>query len=362
MSLSQTKLTTNNVDAFIKSLNQLKSQYEALSSSSTKATTAMSETAQKNVNEQSKKVEQIAKKISALRKKLASESGLGEDTNFSEKGLTSRKLGLPGDNAESYDKDRAALKRLETSYGEAQTKLKGFNDDLEKSKQSSQIFTQGAEAAKKGVESLGNEVDEANGQIQKLKAEELADKIRSTAERFVGFYAILRAGRAAVQDAISTYSSLDESYTSIAAVTGRTRKQMWELNDGFNEMAQRLGTTTKNIAEASKLYFQQGRSQSEVMDLVEQTTILATVAEIDFTSATNYMTAAINGYNIAAEDAVTITDTWSELAAISAVDVNELAVAISKVASLAGSVGVDMETTSAFLSKMINFATYTRVA
>ena len=152
MSLSQTKLTTNNVDAFIKSLNQLKSQYEALSSSSTKATTAMSETAQKNVNEQSKKVEQIAKKISDLRKKLASESGLGEDTNFSEKGLTSRKLGLQGDNAESYDKDRAALKRLETSYGEAQTKLKGFNDDLEKSKQSSQIFTQGAEAAKKGVE------------------------------------------------------------------------------------------------------------------------------------------------------------------------------------------------------------------
>ena len=137
---------------------------------------------------------------------------------------------------------------------------------------------------------------------------------------------------------------------------------MWELNDSFNEMAQRLGTTTKNIAEASKLYFQQGRSQSEVMDLVEQTTILATVAEIDFTSATNYMTAAINGYNIAAEDAVTITDTWSELAAISAVDVKELAVALSKVASLAGSVGVDMETTSAFLSKMINFATYTRVA
>ena len=347
------KLTTNNVDAFIKSLNQLKSQYEALSSSSTKATTAMSENAQKNVNEQSKKVEQIAKKMGALRKKLASESGLGEDTNFSEKGLTSRKLGLSGDNAESYDKDRAALKRLESSYGEAQAKLKEFNDDLEKSKQSSQIFTQGAEAAKKGVESLGNEVDEANGQIQKFKAEELADKIRSTAEQFVGFYAILRAGRAAVQDAISTYSSLDESYTSIAAVTGRTRKQMWELNDGFNEMAQRLGTTTKNIAEASKLYFQQGRSQSEVMDLVEQTTILATVAEIDFTSATNYMTAAINGYNIAAEDAVTITDTWSELAAISAVDVNELAVAISKVASLAGSVGVDMETTSAFLSKMI---------
>ena len=116
------------------------------------------------------------------------------------------------------------------------------------------------------------------------------------------------------------------------------------------------------VVEASKLYYQQGKTQTEVMELVEQTAILASISELEFADATEYLTAAINGFKLEATDATNVTDVWANLAAKAAVDTDELAVAISKVASIAKSAGADIETTSAFLTKMINFAAYTRAA
>lgn len=195
--------------------------------------------------------------------------------------------------------------------------------------------------------------EELNAEMSQLSAEQASDKIKELATRFLGFTAIVQIGRTAVNQFKTTMVQLDESLTAIAAVTGKTRAQMWEMVGTYNEMAFELGTTTQQIAQASKLYYQQGRTQSEVTELVKQTAILATTAEIDYATATNYLTAAINGYNVSAEEAYKVTDSWSALAAASAVDVKELATAMSKVASLAAASGMAIETTSAFLSKML---------
>lgn len=203
------------------------------------------------------------------------------------------------------------------------------------------------------VKAGNNAMASANAEMNKIASQQASDKLKELTTRFLGFTAIIHIGRTALNQFKTTMTQLDESLTAIAAVTGKTRNEMWEMVGTYNEMAYELGTTTQQIAESSKLYYQQGRTQSEVTDLVKQTAILATTAEIDYATATNYLTAAINGYNVSAEEAYKVTDSWSALAAASAVDVNELATAMSKVASLAAASGMAIETTSAFLSKML---------
>ena len=74
------------------------------------------------------------------------------------------------------------------------------------------------------------------------------------------------------------------------------------------------------------------------------------------------MTAALRGFKLEMEDTQRVNDVFSALAAESAVDTDELSAGLTRTASLAQSAGMELETTSAFLSQMINYATYTRVA
>lgn len=81
--------------------------------------------------------------------------------------------------------------------------------------------------------------------------------------------------------------------------------------------------------------------------------ILATLSGQDYTTATSQLTAAMRAYNIEAEDAGTITDTWSELAANAAASVQDIATAFSKTGSIANNAGMDFGVLSAYLTETV---------
>lgn len=64
---------------------------------------------------------------------------------------------------------------------------------------------------------------------------------------------------------------------------------------------------------------------------------LATLAGEDFSTATSQMTAAIRGFSMEMEEGERVTDVYSELAAKTAADVQGIAYAMSKTASIASS-------------------------
>ena len=61
----------------------------------------------------------------------------------------------------------------------------------------------------------------------------------------------------------------------------------------------------------------------------------------------------VRGFNMKMSEAQTVTDVYSNIAATTASDVEELAVAMSKVASQASSVGAEFETTTAMIATMV---------
>lgn len=300
--------------------------------------------AQENLNKIKTSLPKVIKEVSAKQKDALAK--LNKMTNYTFDPKLTGKQAL-GENA--TEEDLRKYKKLKTELTRVTnqlTFLTQMSSEVNRLDNSFENFNGTIEVSK-------NALKEAQTQLNYFNQQEASNSIKNLANRFLGLSAVAYIGRQAFQQFKTTIVELDKDLTAIAAVTGKTREQMWGMVDTYNEMAQELGTTTQQIAQSAKLYYQQGRTQSEVTDLVKQTAILATTAEIDYTAATNYLTAAINGYNIAADEAYKVTDSWSALAAASAVDVKELAVAMSKVASLAAASGVELETASAFLSKML---------
>jgi len=62
------------------------------------------------------------------------------------------------------------------------------------------------------------------------------------------------------------------------------------------------------------------------------------------------MTAALRGFHMEMDQGAHVTDVYSELAAHAAADVNGIAYAMSKTASIANSAGMSFENTAAFLT------------
>jgi TP901 family phage tail tape measure protein len=101
------------------------------------------------------------------------------------------------------------------------------------------------------------------------------------------------------------------------------------------------------------LYYQQGLSTNEVLTMTTETLKMARIAGIEYAEATDYMTATIKGFGLAYEDVSHINDVYSNLAAKTATDTEEIAIAMSKVASIAHSTGMEMETTAAMLAQIL---------
>lgn len=170
---------------------------------------------------------------------------------------------------------------------------------------------------------------------------------------FFGYQMVLRQLRKLWNAAISTIKDLDKALTDQAIVSDLNRQQTWALVDSYQALAKQTGFTTTEIANVATKYFQQGKTVSEVMTLTEAAAKSAKVAGISAANAVDYLTTAINGFQLSAEDALSVSDKFAALAATSATDYEELAVALSKVASQANLAGMSMDYTLGLLAKGI---------
>ena len=95
----------------------------------------------------------------------------------------------------------------------------------------------------------------------------------------------------------------------------------------------------------------QGKSIKDALTLTQAAVSAAKIAGISTADSVNYLTTALNGFRLSAEDAMSVSDKFAAVAASSATDYNELAVALSKVASQANLAGMSIDYTTALLAK-----------
>ena len=170
-------------------------------------------------------------------------------------------------------------------------------------------------------------------------------------KQFTLYNIALRGLKAAGRAAIQTVKELDKSLTEQAMVTGMSRKQTYDLTKRYQDLALQVGATTKEIASVATEYMKQGKTVEDSLKLTEAAVAAAKVARVSVGDSVNYLTTALNGFRLSAEDAMLVSDKFAAVAAASATDYDELAIALSKVASQANLAGMSIDYTTALLTK-----------
>lgn len=175
------------------------------------------------------------------------------------------------------------------------------------------------------------------------------------AKQFLGLAGAVEVFRRAISNAIQTVKELDAVMTEMAVVTEGTISDYWSQLPEYTQRANELGVSIAGAYEAATIYYQQGLDTNEVIGLSVETLKMARVAGLNAAEATDRMTSALRGFNMELNEtsAQKVADVYSELAAISAADVDEISTAMSKVASLANSAGMSFEFASALLTQGI---------
>jgi TP901 family phage tail tape measure protein len=169
--------------------------------------------------------------------------------------------------------------------------------------------------------------------------------------QFTIYNSILRLTKQALKEAVKTIQELDKSLTEQAMVTGMTREQTYGLMKSYQDLALQCGATTKEIAQVATEYMKQGKTIEDSLILTEAAVKAAKVARVSVGDSVNYLTTALNGFRLSAEDAMLVSDKFAAVAAASATDYDELAIALSKVASQANLAGMSIDYTTALLTK-----------
>jgi len=223
-----------------------------------------------------------------------------------------------------------------------------------------ETFAQSQEANKFIANTKANEAAKTRAATN-LSAQDIEDTTKaldkqgsSLGKAFKHFtlYAIaLRTVKKAVREAVKTVRDLDKYLTEQAMVTGKTRKETYGLLTSYQALAKQLGSTTKEVAGVATQYMRQGKSTEEALKLTEAAVSAAKVAGISASESVSYLTTALNGFQLSANEAMRVSDKFAAIAAQSASSYEELAIALSKVASQANLAGMSIDYTTALLAK-----------
>ncbi len=153
-----------------------------------------------------------------------------------------------------------------------------------------------------------------------------------------------------VKDAIDTVKNLDSAITDLRIATNQSYEQVSQLIKNYNELGKSIGATTMDVADAANTWLRQGYSASETNKLIHDSMVLSKVGQIESADASKYLTSALKGYNIEAENSLRIIDILTAVDAVSATDAGGLAEGMSRVAASANLTGVSMDKLIGYLA------------
>lgn len=303
-------------------------------------TTSQQNELTKEINAQN----EVVKNLDQASKNAEANTPLGLFENL-KKVAQDAKISLDGidDSAEGA---RTLINRLENFNS---SKVGELDNDLRGLKGTISSFTPEADELAEQINKTSEEVNIATQRAQELS------NLKSQVLSFFTITGAVQLFRQAVQSAFETVKELDEAMTEIAVVSDFSVGDMWKQLPKFTEQANQLGKSIRDVYGATTLYVQQGLDLDNSLKLANETLKMAAVAGMDAADATDAMTSALRGFNMELSEtsAQKVNDVYSELAAISAADTQEISTAMSKVASLAHNVNMEFETTASFLTQGI---------
>lgn len=149
---------------------------------------------------------------------------------------------------------------------------------------------------------------------------------------------------------VENVKTLDTALVNIRMVTGDNVAVARDLLHVYNDMAKELGASTVDVSESAVEWLRQGYSEEETNDLIRDSMVLAKVGFMDNAEAAQALTAAMKGYGVAASDAMSIVDKFTQVDQKAATSAGKLATALSKTAANAKVAGLELDEVIGYLA------------
>ena len=164
-----------------------------------------------------------------------------------------------------------------------------------------------------------------------------------------------------IQKSFYYIKDLDRGLNDIRIVTGKSADEMERFAVTANDAAKALSVSTEDFTKGALIYYQQGLDDETATQLAEITAKTANVTGQSMEAVSEELTAVWNGYQVAnqaAQEGMQVyeeyVDKMAAVGATTASDLEELSVAMSKVASAASAMGVDFDDLNAQIATIVS--------
>lgn len=180
------------------------------------------------------------------------------------------------------------------------------------------------------------------GELTQTPWKKLMSAMSNKFESMISGLLIATAGRALMQ-VYNNVVNLDKALTNLQIATGKTRTETKELLNTYSQLAQQLGVTTLEVADAADTWLRQGYSVAETNELIKDTMMLAKLGQLDAAEAAKALTSAIKGYKAEVSDAMSIVDKFTAVDMEAAISAGDIATAMAETAASAEVAGIEMD-------------------
>ena len=253
-----------------------------------------------------------------------------------------------------FEQDEAALQALAGKLKDAIDKKK----ELEATGQKNMAdYAEKKAAATDRLAASTHQATQAQKEYNQsvLTAQDQVKQLQQSTQYFFSLRNMINLLKRGLREALQTIKDLDKAMTETAVVTRYSVSDMWAKLPEYTANANALGATIQDMYESTTLYYQQGLNTQQAMSIATETMKMARIAGLEAKDATDMMTAALRGFNMEINEtsASHINDVYSNLAANTASNTQEIGKAMQRTASIAHSAGMSFEGTAAFLAQAI---------
>lgn len=246
------------------------------------------------------------------------------------------KLKAASKEIEDIGKNNNQKIKLDVNTSELDTAVKKINN-LKQSKININANVEGTNS----VDNMAKSYDTA-----KKSAQGLGTSIKELAKLGLSFQTIEQSARAAVE----AISDIDNAILDLQMATGDSYSEVRNMVSGYNDMAKSLGAITTEVTSGADTWLRSGKSLAETNMLIKDTMVLSKNAKMSSEDSSKVLTATLNGFQLAADQASHVNDILSSIDLESSSDAEGIGTALTKTASMAHNAGLSLEKTAASIA------------
>ena len=179
------------------------------------------------------------------------------------------------------------------------------------------------------------------------------DKLKNAWEKFGGWSLATGALTKVLQGMKAVFTEsvrLNTAITDLTMATGKNGSEIQKLVSSYSELGDKLNATLTDVIESGTEWLKQGEDIANTETLITNAMILSKIAKLSSADSTKYLTSAMKGYGVAAQDTLNVVDKLSAVDMASATSVSGLAEGMSQVANNANLAGVSMDKLLGYLA------------